>query len=532
MRTPPGIAEPAFAAVVRQFANVVGAANVYTEDADLDLYRDAYSVHWGEREERVASAAVAPANVDEVRQIARIANDNRIPLYPISTGRNLGYGGSAPAYSGSVVLDLKRMNRILEVNEELHYAIVEPGVSFFDLYNHLKERNIRLYPSPPAPGWGSPIGNALDHGIGNPAGDNFANHCGMEVVLANGDVVRTGMGALPDSKAWPVFHYGYGPYIDGMFSQSNFGIVTKMGFNLFKEPELVRSINVSSRNYDDLDALVSLSNDLTARGVGKNAAALFSPLMSSQDLVPDDPDVIALHQKQGGGTAAEWNALAAQKNRDVYAMGFQFAGPARMVDAQIEIVREVFSTQMRGLRITDGRVMRGPVDESRVDEPLKNTYGIPTMWRFLPDLTSKNWTGHVWFSPTMPRTGETIRKAQRVFQEALQPRGLHWGWEPGLTTFPKTATMLYAFNITKNAAENRAAREAFLLLVRVAAENGWSEYRAAPAFMDDIMNVFSFNDHALRRFHETIKDAVDPNGILSAGRYGIWPRHLRNGRPA
>ena len=44
------------------------------------------------------------------------------------------------------------------------------------------------------------------------------------------------------------------------------------------------------------------------------------------------------------------------------------------------------------------------------------------------------------------------------------------------------------------------------------------------------MNVYSYNNHALLRFHETIKDAVDPNGILSAGRYGIWPKHLRGKR--
>ena len=44
------------------------------------------------------------------------------------------------------------------------------------------------------------------------------------------------------------------------------------------------------------------------------------------------------------------------------------------------------------------------------------------------------------------------------------------------------------------------------------------------------MDVYSFNNHALHRFHETLKDAVDPNGILSAGRYAIWPRHLREKR--
>ncbi len=63
--------------------------------------------------------------------------------------------------------------------------------------------------------------------------------------------------------------------------------------------------------------------------------------------------------------------------------------------------------------------------------------------------------------------------------------------------------------------------------MKVAAEHGWGEYRTHTAFMDDCAAAYSFNDHSLRKLHETIKDAVDPNGILSAGRYGIWPKHLR-----
>ncbi|TAI60313.1 chain B, Stru [Bradyrhizobium sp. Leo170] len=64
-------------------------------------------------------------------------------------------------------------------------------------------------------------------------------------------------------------------------------------------------------------------------------------------------------------------------------------------------------------------------------------------------------------------------------------------------------------------------------LVDIGAQNGWGEYRAAPALQDFIMDRYSFGDHALRRFCEQLKDAVDPNGILAAGRYGIWPKHIR-----
>jgi 4-cresol dehydrogenase (hydroxylating) len=129
MRRPAGVSEQDFAEAIRRFEAVVGKEWVFTSDEDVALYRDAYSPYWDEPEERLASAAVAPNAVEQVQEVVRIANRFKVPLYPISTGRNLGYGGSAPAYTGSVVLDLKRMNRVLEVNEANAYALVEPGVS-------------------------------------------------------------------------------------------------------------------------------------------------------------------------------------------------------------------------------------------------------------------------------------------------------------------------------------------------------------------------------------------------------------------
>src|SRR5262245_12318686 len=134
MTLPPGIGERQFAAALEAFARVVGSEWVFSSAEDVALYRDAYSPLRDEGDERVAAAAVAPANVEQVQAVVRAANRSRIPLYPISTGRNLAYGGSAPVLSGSVVVDLKRLNRVLEVNERNAYALVEPGVSYFDLY--------------------------------------------------------------------------------------------------------------------------------------------------------------------------------------------------------------------------------------------------------------------------------------------------------------------------------------------------------------------------------------------------------------
>ena len=183
-KLPAGVSERDFQAAIKELEGIVGREWTFTSDEDVQLYRDGYSPLWGEAEERVASAAVAPSTVEQVQAIVKTANKYAIPLYPISTGRNLTYGGSAPTYSGSVVVDLKRMNRILNVSERDKTCLVEPGVSYFDMYRHLRTNKIKLWIDTADPGWGGLMGNALDRGGGYTGvdyRDHFDAHCGMEV---------------------------------------------------------------------------------------------------------------------------------------------------------------------------------------------------------------------------------------------------------------------------------------------------------------------------------------------------------------
>jgi 4-cresol dehydrogenase (hydroxylating) len=94
---------------------------------------------------------------------------------------------------------------------------------------------------------------------------------------------------------------------------------------------------------------------------------------------------------------------------------------------------------------------------------------------------------------------------------------------------PRTFVILIMFSVMHDVEANRQTRALFRRLIEVAAEHGWGEYRTHTTFMDDCARTYSFNNNALLRLHERIKDAVDPNGIISAGRYGIWPSHLRTG---
>ena len=545
MATPPNVSQRDFDRALREFESAVGAEWVFRDDESVALYRDAYSVFKGEEEERFASAAVAPYTVEEVQQVVRTANEHGIPIYPISTGKNLGYGGSAPNLSGSVVLDLKRMNRILEVSERNASALVEPGVSYFDLYRHIQERGLKLWIDCPDPGWGSVVGNALDHGGGytQPQFRNhFDAHCGMEVVLPDGDLLRTGMGALPGSKTWQQYKFGVGPWIDGLFSQSNYGVVTKMGFWLMPEPDAYLTGTVSVPRHDDLIALVDILNYLENTGVVNGMPQLGSPLIGGFFSQPD-PELRAL--LASGAPTAEIEDYARQVGRGYWSCTVKFYGPEKAIAANWEYAQEKFSA-IEGASFELGESFKFPLTAEQIEDITRQQsigsrnstlpeFGVPSLTMFsIGARSATNPTptqGHVWFSPIIPRTGEAIMEANRVFAEAAGDLGLPVaaaGFSLPTTYWNRSFIYLFGFPISADAAQNRRTREAFERLVRVAAEHGWGEYRTAPAFQDVVLDAYSFNDHALRRFQERLKDAIDPNGIISAGRYGIWPKHLRD----
>jgi FAD/FMN-containing dehydrogenase len=98
------------------------------------------------------------------------------------------------------------MNKILDINPDDCTCLVEPGVSFYALYEEVQKRGYNIWVDTPDLGGGSIIGNTLEHGVGyTPYGDHWGAHSGLEVVLPTGDLLRTGMGALPGSDAWQTF---------------------------------------------------------------------------------------------------------------------------------------------------------------------------------------------------------------------------------------------------------------------------------------------------------------------------------------
>lgn len=532
----------AVAQALQRFEVIVGHEWVLTQDDDLASYRDPYSVIWGEPGEVRPLAVVAPSNVEQVQEIVRTAARHGVPLYTISTGKNLGYGGAAPNHPGCVVLDLKRMNRIIEVDDKRNFCIVEPGVSYFDLYEHLQARGLRLMLDLPSNAMGGPVGNSLDHGVGYSAAayrDHFGNHCGMEVVLPDGELMRTGMGAVPGAKTWGEFKYGFGPYVDGLFSQGNYGVVTKMGFWLMPQPEHFLSTQVSVPAYQDIVPLVDTINYLEDSGLVA-FARYGSPLeIPRVQTAPSDPEMLALMAQPGGGAPEAWEAYARKKQQPFWTVTLNFYGPKPTVEANWAYARQRLS-EIAGARFRDVESIAFPLTpESLAKARSLVSLGVPNLSAFAlgsrSQFNDRPSDGHIWFAPVIPRSGQALIEAHRVFQQAFAEIGFpaRIGPYSGPRTWMYRAfVFVMDFNTSRSdVVQNQRVRQAFEYLLKTASDHGYAEYRAAPLYQDKVADSYAFNHHALRRFHERLKDAIDPRGILSPGRGGIWPAHLRGGQP-
>ncbi len=176
---------------------------------------------------------VMPGSTEEVRKIVQTANDQHVPVVPLGAG--LVLSGLSRALKGGIVLDMKRMNRIIEVNRVSRYALVEAGTSQGMLQAYLKKHCPELkHSAPDAPPAATIAGNVSIHGSGHMshAGGFHSDMLnGLEVVLPTGEVVRIGSCAL--SSYWnaraPL------PDLAGLFLgwAGTTGVITKLAIKLY-----------------------------------------------------------------------------------------------------------------------------------------------------------------------------------------------------------------------------------------------------------------------------------------------------------
>ncbi len=218
--------------IFSQLIDIVGENRVSNRPEECFIYsRDS-----GAQPPRHVDYVVMPKTPEEVRQVVLLANREKVPLTPLGGGFTLS--ALVVPHQGGIVLDMKQMDRIIEVNEINRYAIIEPGVSQAGLQAYLKKHHPRLHHSTPeAPPTVTVVGNALIQGHGHISprfGINSDMVNGMEAVLPTGEICTIGSGAVGPS--W--FSRGPLPDLPGLFIGwfGTTGIVTKLSMKLFPRP--------------------------------------------------------------------------------------------------------------------------------------------------------------------------------------------------------------------------------------------------------------------------------------------------------
>lgn len=459
------------------------------------------------------SLVVQPGSVEDVQAVVRIANEFAVPLWTSSQGRNFGYGGAAPIDGGSISVNLRRMNRVLEIDEVGGYAVVEPGVSFQGMYSELKARGTKLWMSVPDLGWGSIVGNTADHGMGyTQFGDHAGGVAGMEVVLADGEVVRTGLWAIPDNALGARAKRGFGPSIDSLFLQSNFGIITKMGIWLMPEPEAFTAGSVVLDDVDQLPALIDALSPLVQDGTIQGLPLIVSsPEPDGGRLGPLDDTT---------GRSREQKLSAAFPPGRINAR-IAFYGHRSLIAAREAIVRAAVAHIPR--HSVDLRTYTGDVDPAQVHPLDLVPAGIPNM--FLLDMLHKHFgstIGHLDYSPIIPFTGSAAAEHEAVVRAVARELDVTVaiGW---VAQSRSLIGMAMIFFDTEDPVEAVRARTAAERLIERAAERGWSEYRSHVTLHEQVASHYSANNGSLRRLYTKLKDSLDPVGVLSPGSHGIWP---------
>jgi 4-cresol dehydrogenase (hydroxylating) len=172
------------------------------------------------RSEREVPWRVRPPSVEDVREVVREAGRNRTPLWPVSTGRNWGYGSHLPARDGSVVVDLSALDSIGDMDRPSLSVRIGPGATQAALHTFLLKNAPDLaFNVTGSGGTTSVLGNALERGIGY-AGEKDTEVYALEVVLADGSLVGPSAKRNHKSRTHPA-----GLSQDGLFFQSSLGIV-------------------------------------------------------------------------------------------------------------------------------------------------------------------------------------------------------------------------------------------------------------------------------------------------------------------
>ena len=462
------------------------------------------------------AAILAPADKAGVVDCVAIARQHGIALHPVSRGRTWGFGSRACPRPGMALLDLSHLRAIEAFDPEQGTLRVEPGVTFAQISEFLKEREADYYLAVTGgPADASVLANALERGEAfGPGGDRAAETYDLEVVLGNGDTIRTGFGRFfpdeTDSPAIGALHRrGLGPNLDGLFQQSNMGIVLAATVALTPLPAFTISISgeIGPREKlaEGVDVLRGLLRDEVIPPYGLtiwNSCKLFARDMAYTDLAPEQRRAEALDT---------WSASA-----------ILTAPNMAIADAKARTVSETLADRLASLSLVTDRDAEG----QRIPSPLSGTPSNRNLrslyWRkpaapegedYDPD---RDRCGAIWLCPTLPFAGAEVAQAVSLMTDittdhefeaniglhAVSYRCLHGFW-----------ALMYDRDID---GEDDRAMACYGAVADAMVRDGYLPYRLGLQGVPSLDDLPDRNRAALA----AIKAVLDPDGAIGPGLYG------------
>lgn len=490
---------------------------------------------------RLVHGRIRAQTLSQVQEVVRIAAEHHLSLYPISVGHNWGYGSALPAADGCVILDLSRMNRIHECNEELGYVTLEPGVTQQQLHDFLLERNLSFMV--PTTGGGpscSIIGNALEKGFGiTPHEDHFGAVLSIKAVLPSGEIYRSVIAEFGGERSDTVFKWKLGPYLDGLFVQGNFGIVVQATIALVQKPEDITQflIFIEEKNFEAaLPVLSSVKRHFGTLlgGVNiMNKRRLLSMFESRREWLGEhvlaEMHIRELAHRHGfpdwivtGGIYSTKEVtpgvirrikkeFAPVAKHSIFLNRGRLALYARLLGVvPIPRLKKIVQSATQALTILEGTPGEVALPLAYIKNPKKSA----ARDNLSPD---EDECGLIWFSPLLPIDASLVRD----FTQEVTRICIATDIEPLVTLtaisercFDSTIPILFD---VRDEEDRRNAAECHRLLLALSREMGIYPYRID---IDTMRETYDKAEGPAFGMLESIKRALDPHAILAPGRYG------------
>jgi FAD/FMN-containing dehydrogenase len=473
-----------------------------------------------------------------------IAARERVPLYPISTGHNWGYGCALPPRDGCVLLDLSALQQILDFDPELGTVTVEPGVTQGMLAAFLeRDRQPFLVPVTGAGPTCSLAGNALERGYGiTPLADHFGAVLSLEAVLPDGRVYRRALADHGGNAVDRAFKWGAGPYLDGLFTQGGFGVVTSMTIGLARRPEAVQAF-VFGADGDRLDRLVLGVREIVGRFPGAvgginlmnahRVLAMAAPYpreaIGADGLIPEATvrEMARHHQ------VADWTAFGTLygTRRVVRAAASEIRSLVRGYARRLVVVSPGGAARLaRVARMLPGASGRALARRARVlASALELVDGRPNetalplaYWKAAQPPPAgaardpaRDGCGLLWYAPLVPMKTDLVEAYVRFVTRVMREHRL----EPLITLtslsercFDSSVPLLFD---RRSPSETEAAQRCYRALLDEGRKLGFLPYRVALQGMEWLTSVPSTYWDVVA----ALKEQLDPAGILAPGRY-------------